>query len=599
MDTITKPLFPDSLSDQDANLLLLRQILDAGLITTVFQPIVSLRDASVLGYEALSRGPVDSALHMPLVLFDIAQQNHLLWELDWLCRNKALQSYQKHQKQGKLFLNVDPSIMNDQQFKDAFTQNYLQRYAANPDGIVFEITESNAIDNISNFIQIVDHYKNQNYKLAIDDAGAGYSGLNLISDIHPHYLKLDQKLIKRIDKDTMKQALVKSMVEFSNLTHTFIIGEGIETRRELETLIKIGVHYGQGFFIQKPSCNPPRLKDEVTQIIKAANIKKNHLYGYKLSNIQIGDICENQMSLQANILVSQVEELLRKNSACPGFCITENGRAIGVITRHRLREKLNGIYEYSLYSKKPLSIIMNREFLDVDESTPIDVVSKLAMSRDQDNLYDFITISREGRYFGLVTIKNLLEKAVEIEVANARHLNPLTELPGNIIIEQCLERCIASDRPFCVLYLDIDRFKAYNDLYGFENGDIVIKQLSNTIGQNIAQNDFLGHRGGDDFIAILDETDPAGACRRIIHEFDRTVSAYYSRADRARGYFLLKTQAGEERQVPLLSLSIAGIINNSRMFGSIFSLSEQADRVLKQCKQINGSNFLLWGQGGN
>ncbi|MEA4889607.1 MAG: GGDEF domain-containing protein [Clostridiaceae bacterium] len=597
MDTIVKPLFPNPLADQDANLLLLRKILDAGLITTVFQPIVSLRDASVLGYEALSRGPADTALHMPIVLFTITQQNHLLWELDWLCRNKALQSYQKHQKRGKLFLNVDPSTMNNQQFKDVFTQNYLQRYSTNPDSIVFEITESNAIENINNFIQIVDHYKSQNYKLAIDDAGAGYSGLNLISDIHPHYLKLDQKLINRIDKDTMKQALVKSMVEFSNLTHTFLIGEGIETRRELETLIKIGVHYGQGFFIQKPSRTLPRLKDEVAQIIKAANIKKNHLYGYRLSNIQIGDICENQMSLQANILISQAEDLLRKNAACPGFCITEDGKAVGVITKQRLREKLSGLYEYSLYSDKPLSIIMNREFLNVDESTPIDVVSKLAMSRDQNSLYDFITISREGRYFGLVTIKSLLEKAMEIEVANARHLNPLTELPGNIIIEQCLERCIASERPFSVLYLDIDRFKAYNDVYGFENGDIIIKQLSVVIGRNIAQNDFLGHRGGDDFIAILDETDPAEACRSIIHDFDRTLSAYYSRTDWTRGYSLIKTQTGGERQIPLLSLSIAGIINESRLFGSIFSLSEQADKVQKQCKQINGSSFLLWGKG--
>ena len=116
-------------------------------------------------------------------------------------------------------------------FRQGFTKEYLDKFSIDPKNIIFEINEKAAVKNVMEFRKTVNNYKEQNYKIAIDDAGAGYSGLNMISDIHPHFLKLDMNLIRDIDKDHMKQALVKSMVEFSKMSNTYLIAEGIETEK--------------------------------------------------------------------------------------------------------------------------------------------------------------------------------------------------------------------------------------------------------------------------------------------------------------------------------------------------------------------------------
>ena len=428
---------------ENTNMELFFDIINNEKIYTVFQPIVSLRDASILGYEALSRGPKDTEMQNPQVLFECADKYGRLWELEFLCRSKALETIYNTHAQINLFLNVDPNIMNDIKFKKGFTKEYLSKFNINTENIIFEITERDAIKNISAFKKTIQNYKEQNYKIAIDDAGAGYSGLNLISDIHPNYIKLDMNLIRDIDNDNTKKSLVKSMYEFAKLTNTYLIAEGIETRKELLTLIEIGVHYGQGYYLQKPSPTINTIDNQISMIINESNRKKNHMFG-KISNIYISNICISSGTLNPNILISQVHKMLNDDFSIPGYCITKNNEVIGVITRNYLNTKLSGNYGYSLNSNKPISKIMNKEFLCVDYQTPIDIVAKKAMQRNPDKLYDFITVTKDNKYYGIVTVKDLLEKTIQIEVVHATHLNPLSQLPGNLLIENHLERCIAS-----------------------------------------------------------------------------------------------------------------------------------------------------------
>ena len=476
-------------------------IIQSGLITTVFQPIISLRDASVLGNEALSRGPEGTEMQNPEVLFNNAVKYDLLWSLELLCRTKSLESLKNSNVKTKLFLNVNPNIINDSKFKQGFTGNYLSKFSIEPDSIIFEITEKGTIDNIDNFKKTVQNYKNQNYKIAIDDVGAGLSGLNMISDVDPHYIKLDMYLIRNIDKDYTKQALVKSMVEYAKLANTFLIAEGIETKEELLKLIEIGVNYGQGYFIKKPDAAILPIRNEVIEVIREANKKKNHLITNKISDVFIGNICIPVMALNSNIKTSQVHEMMNEDNTIPGFCIIEEGDLVGVITRNSLYSELGKQYGFSLYCNKPISDIMSREFLFVNFDDPIDKVSRMAMARMPDKLYDFVTVIKNKKYIGIVTVKDLLENTIKIEVAAARHLNPISGLPGNLIIEKHIEQSLESKHEFKLLYFDIDNFKAYNDIYGFEKGDIIIKTLAQIIKEVIPKSEFVGHIGGDDFIS--------------------------------------------------------------------------------------------------
>ncbi len=570
----------------------IEKILDNKQIKTVFQPIISLRDGSMLGYEALSRVTGESFINNPDDLFYYANQCNRLWDLELLCRTKSLETAFLNSNQPlntKLFVNVNPNIMHDMKFRQGFTKEYLSQYGITPENIIFEITERNAVNDMNSFKSTVNHYKEQTYKIAIDDAGAGYSGLNLISDIQPHFIKLDMNLIRHINSDSIKFALVKSMIELSHMANIHLIAEGIETIEEMETLINLGVHYGQGYFIQRPKEEMCPISSEVIQILKDINRKKNHTFGNQVNGIYIENLTADSATISPNTRVEQVFEIFKDNPSVLGLCIVKNNTVLGVISKARFTLKLSGRYGFSLYQKKPITSLMETDFLEVDYQTPVSAVSHIAMSRPADKLYDFIIVTKNSEYLGTVTIKDLLQKTTEIEVVNAKHQNPLTGLPGNVIIEQKINRCISSDEKYSILYLDIDNFKAYNDVYGFENGDMIIKLLSSTIIKNVSTHQFIGHIGGDDFVIIMNNFNIEPLCKAIIEDFERDVLNYYTENDINNGYIITQNRHGQTEKFPLISLSIVGITNKSTRFTDQYQISEQLAYLKKQCKQHKGS----------
>lgn len=253
-------------------------ILENHRIKPVFQPIVSLITGEMIGYEGLSRIIEPKAISNSEDLFHLAGIYGKIWELEQLCRGKILEKYHGFQGDNnnvKLFLNVNPMVIHDKGFRSGFTREYLMQYNLQLENIVFEVTERNAVDDMRGFKDTIRHYKAQGYNIAIDDAGSCYSGLNLICDVVPHYLKLDMSMIRDIHKDTVKRAMVKAMVEFANLVNIQLIAEGIETVEELKTLLKLGVHNGQGYFLGRPNEGLKPIDKEALEIIRKYIDKKN------------------------------------------------------------------------------------------------------------------------------------------------------------------------------------------------------------------------------------------------------------------------------------------------------------------------------------
>jgi len=566
----------------------LKNIIDQRAIKTVFQPIISLKDGDVLGHEALSRVTCESGVKNIEILFALANQFNCLWDLEQLCRTKAFEAafrfmippYSK-----KLFINVNPNVLHDESFQKGLTKEYLNQYNISSSNIIFEITEKNIIKDIDGFIAAVDHYKSQDYKIAIDDAGAGYSGLNLISDINPNFIKLDMKLTRDIQSDNLKAALVKGMVELSKISNISIIAEGIETEEELETLINLGVQYGQGFFIQRPDTEVKEIDQRVVNLIKDLVQKNNENMINSIFHMPIENICTYTCTTPPSTLISEAFDICRNDTDCPGLCIIENNIPVGTITKEKLALKLSGQYGFALYQKKPISHVMDKDFLFVDCKTPINTVSSSAMSRQQDKLYDFIVVKKNGEYLGTVTIRDLLKKTTEIEIAAAKHQNPLSGLPGNLIIEQKLQQCISGRRKYSVAYLDIDNFKAYNDVYGFENGDLILKLLSDIIIRNMRTDDFIGHIGGDDFVIIVNDHVEADAFHRIVTEFEREVLKHYNRDDVEKGYITTANRRNMIEKFPLITLTVVSANNKGRQFKDTFDLTETL-AALKKSKKI-------------
>lgn len=410
-------------------------------IRTVFQPIISLMDGSILGHEALSRITCESEIKNTEMLFTIAEEYNRLWDLELLCRTTALEAAYKFRiplYSKKLFINVNPNIMNYENFKIGFTKSFLMKYNIIPQNVIFEITERNVIEDMDIFKTTINHYKEQDYQIAIDDAGAGNSGLNLISDVNPNYIKLDMNLIRDVDSDRVKFAIVKGMVEFSKVSNIFIIAEGIETYEELNTLVNLGVQYGQGYLIQKPNSEILEIGQDVVQKLKKSNLDENNAAKSLISNTCIEKLCTSIGSISPNETVRNVFYTFTHDLNCFGLCVIENEVPIGIVTREKLLLKLSGHYGFSLNQNKEISQVMDKEFLSVDYKTPISIVSSRAISRENDKIYDFIVVTKNDEYLGIVTIKDLLKKTSETEISMEKYQNPLSGLVSNLIVDQKL-----------------------------------------------------------------------------------------------------------------------------------------------------------------
>lgn len=206
-------------------------------IRPVFQPIISLRDGSVLGFEALSRVSQPGIFDHVEEMFQSAEEQGCIWMLEQVCRRAILHEVHEQkdaldQYRAKVFINVSPKVLHDEKFREGFTKEYTKRYGIDTERIVFEITERERVEDEQSFRQAIDHYKMQHYQIAIDDAGSGYAGLNRICSLTPGYIKLDNELVRDVYKNPIKYAMIKGMVEFSHSSGTMLIAEGIETKKK-------------------------------------------------------------------------------------------------------------------------------------------------------------------------------------------------------------------------------------------------------------------------------------------------------------------------------------------------------------------------------
>lgn len=174
--------------------------------------------------------------------------------------------------------------------------------------------------------------------------------------------------------------------------------------------------------------------------------------------------------------------------------------------------------------------------------------------------------------------------------------NPLTHLPGNSSIMEKFQECIASKRSFAVAYADLDKFKIYNDKYGFEKGDDVIRETARLILEVVRKHsqgeDFVGHIGGDDFVFITDDVLMDPICREIIQRFDQRSPSFYNEVDRSAGYILGQDRQGKETRAGLLSISIGIVSNENQNITHVAQIAEIGAELKGYAKTFEKSNFV-------
>lgn len=588
----------------------LDKIITNASIRTVYQPILALHNGEQVGCEALSRGPEDSPLASPELLMRTAAGANRTYELEMLLQKKAFAGF-SGPKRSYLFINVELEVLYRAQDHLGMLQKFMAGRPISPDRVVFEITERNAVENVKHFHWMLKQYREQGFRFAIDDVGTGYSGLKMLAECHPDFIKVDMHLIRGIDRDKVKQALLSAMERYGAQTGARLIAEGIETKEELKTLINMQVFAGQGYFLCRPKSEiDDKTLGEARRCIRYINRNLTHNgNGHNVADT-VGKLMEERGVIRENTPCAEVRELYEKSDE-DSLCVEgKDGCVVGMVMKDRFMTRLATQYGYSVYGKRPISRLMDTEPLCMDFHTLIQRALEMAMAREHEKIYDDILVVQNGKYRGTVTIQQLVKASTEIERHKAVQLNPLTGLPGNRIINSNIQKLILTGVTACVMYVDLDRFKVYNDVYGFESGDALIRctaRILNQQAQSHFSETFIGHIGGDDFLVIAYDPEQDGRisdtlekqirgfCRDIITEFDEQKSVFYNQMDWNRGYLIARDRDGLMRNHPLITLSIAGVAGSIDAYETVEAFSRYLSELKEIPKSREGSGSFIEG----
>jgi EAL domain-containing protein (putative c-di-GMP-specific phosphodiesterase class I) len=234
----------------------LQDILLRERVVTAYQPILRMQEGTIMGFEALSRGPRGSGLEGADALFGAATANSLLVELDRLCRKRALLSSARIPSNAKIFVNTLPATMRDPQFRGKALIDFLDKAQVAPDRIVIEITEHLVIENYNIFRDTMAYFTDLGMSFAVDDVGAGYSGLESIAKLKPSYLKIDTALVRDVHVSPVNRSMVKALIALGHGIGAKVIAEGIHNEEETQVLRAMGVDFGQGYHLARPDVGP-------------------------------------------------------------------------------------------------------------------------------------------------------------------------------------------------------------------------------------------------------------------------------------------------------------------------------------------------------
>ncbi len=498
---------------ESARHLSLREILRGGLLSSVFQPILDIRQQNLLGYEALVRGPINSVLHTPAALFAAARVDEDLLALSIACMQTAMQAFSQQKLVGKLFLNISPRLLTLPTFQRERAFDYLELVNLRPDQIIIELTEDDPVRDFQLVHDALLQYRSMGFQIAMDDMGQGFSSLRLWSALKPEFVKADKHFVTGVARDPVKLQFLKAMQALAESAGSAIIAEGIESPDDLRIVRELGIAYGQGFLIGVPSPTAvTALPLQVALSLTDARIPVQPAARYRHAmEVRAEQFRRDDAPISPRASLLEAEAIFQAANHIHALAVVDKHQAVGLLARHHLRDGSGSNsgrkrHDPSGDESGSLSVqdLMQEDPVIVDAALSLSQLADLLAKVSPQQLADGFIINRHGRFFCVGVVNDVLRVLNESNQSAARYAHPLTLLPGPVPINQRLERLLASRGGFKVCAAEIYPMKGFNDSFGFETGDELIRAAADSFVQAIDANlDFVGHFYGNRFLLIL------------------------------------------------------------------------------------------------
>lgn len=577
--------------DRAANLGAVRELLQSGALTMVFQPIVSLTDACVHAHEALVRGPTGSRFQSPEVLLQAAALEGCLFEFEVACVRLALKRWHAMGQDGRLFVNLSASALTylmQSETSDSL-MDFLLACRVLPRNLVIEITEHERVHDMDAFAAVIERVHATGVGIALDDFGDGRSSLRLWSQIKPELVKIDKYFTRDISTHSEKLKTIQAIQQLAETFDSLLVAEGIETADDLRVLRDLGVHLGQGYFLGRPQSQPLTDINDSTHSV---------LHDAQLAVLPDRSVAHARNSLRrVSIVDAPVVSPTTTNDAvarlfegAPGLhalAVVEDGKPLGLINRVAFMNEYAKLYYREVAGRKPCTQHINYQPRTIERYHQVDQLVGILTSDDQRYLSDGFIVTENGRYAGLGTGEQLVRSVTESRIEAARHANPLTFLPGNVPTSQHLQRLLRRGGGFVACYADLNHFKPFNDRYGYWRGDEMIRLIAR-IAQDACEprKDFLGHIGGDDFLLLFQSPDWFERCTRISEGFSAAALGLFESHDREQGGIYSEDRFGVRRFFPCTTVSLGIVRVEPGQFHRAEDVANAAATAKRRAKEL-------------
>ncbi|WP_287631145.1 GGDEF domain-containing protein [Accumulibacter sp.] len=361
-----------------------------------------------------------------------------------------------------------------------------------------------------------------------------------------------------IADDRMKYHFVRAMQDLAEICNASIVAEGIERCEDFAFVRDLGIACGQGYFVARPATSPDRhLSPTVVQALARKQLALSPAGARMATAI---DLLRPLPPAPLEASNESVMARFEADTELDVLPVVRGDLPVGLINRHTLFERFARPFHRELYGRASCAQFMDHAPLVVDQQATAQQLATMLALAPKHHLFDGFIITGEGKYLGVGNSHDVMAMITEMQISAARYANPLTQLPGNVPINEHIDRMLAASKDFVVAYLDVDAFKPYNDTYGYRRGDDVIQILGRMICQTVNQDiDFVGHIGGDDFFVVFQSTDWEARCWEIVNRFGEAMSRIGGANCHGHGGYMAENRKGELVSQAWPTLSVGAV----------------------------------------
>jgi len=542
----------------------LARVLEERSLRAVFQPIFSFRESRVIGYEALVRGPEGSDLQAPANLFGAAAEQGVAIELNILCIQEILRAFSARGLAGSLFLNVSPRLIAQGNFDQERAARFLRGLGLDPARVVIELTEDYPTLDFRDVHEALMAYRAMGLRVAIDDLGEGFASLRLWSELRPEFVKADKHFVTGISEDPVKMQFLRAIQHIAENSGSLVIAEGIENAADFKMVKDIGIACGQGWFIGRPSEAPG---EGIAPEAQLANVD-HRVPVAPSARLRAGteptahDFVQTVAPVAPQAPLGELLDEFARFPSLAAIPVVGAAGVDGVVSRSWLDIARASPAAQGLRGRACIELA-DRAPIKVESSLDLTSLTAILMETDARRLADGFVIVAGGRYLGMGRSADVMRSLQGSRVLAARYTHPLTLLPGQVPINEHLDRLLAGRVAFTAWMVELDHLRGLNDSEGFAAGDALIHATARLL-EGACQHgvDFAGHVTGVRFVMLVQSEDWMSRAERLLERFAATLEAHLPAEARDRGYFTVKRRDGRDyvRPVPKLSIGILPVL---------------------------------------